>query len=60
MAEQQLRCALSIAQGDVTTLVQSPVAEGLLLLAALALIVPIILRACGKGAVLAQMAGDED
>jgi putative tricarboxylic transport membrane protein len=34
-----------IAQGDVTTLVQSPVAAGLLLLAALALIVPIILRA---------------
>jgi putative tricarboxylic transport membrane protein len=60
MAEQQLRRALSIAQGDVTTLVQSPVAAGLLLLAAVALIVPIILRARGKGAVLAQMAGDED
>jgi putative tricarboxylic transport membrane protein len=42
MAEQQLR---RIAQGDVTTLVQSSVAAGLLLLAALALIVPIILRA---------------
>ena len=60
MAEQQLRRALSIAQGDVTSLVQSPVAAGLLLLAAVALIVPIILRARGKGAVLAQMAGDED
>jgi putative tricarboxylic transport membrane protein len=60
MAEQQLRRALSIAQGDVTTLVQSPVAAGLFLLAALALIVPILLRARGKGAVLAQMAGDED
>jgi putative tricarboxylic transport membrane protein len=60
MAEQQLRRALSIAQGDVTTLVQSPVAAGLLLLATLALIVPIILRARGKGTVLAQMAGDED
>jgi putative tricarboxylic transport membrane protein len=60
MAEQQLRRALSIAQGDVTTLVQSPVAAGLLFLATLALIVPILLRARGKGAVLAQMAGDED
>jgi putative tricarboxylic transport membrane protein len=60
MAEQQLRRALSIAQGDVTTLVQSPVAAGLLLLATLALILPIILRARGKGTVLAQMAGDED
>jgi len=60
MAEQQLRRALSIAQGDVTTLAQSPVAAGLLFLATLALIVPILLRARGKGAVLAQMAGDED
>jgi hypothetical protein len=50
MAEQQLRRALSIAQGDITTLVQSPVAAGLLLLAALALIVLIILRARGSGA----------
>jgi putative tricarboxylic transport membrane protein len=60
MAEQQLRRALSIAQGDVTTLVQSPVAAGLLFLSLLALVIPMILRARGKGAVLAQMAGDED
>ncbi|NUB43280.1 tripartite tricarboxylate transporter permease [Fertoebacter nigrum] len=60
MAEQQLRRALAIAQGDVTTLVQSPVAACLLALAALAVIVPLILRARGKGAVLSQIAGDED
>lgn len=60
MAEQQLRRALSIAQGDPLTLVQSPIAAVLLALAVLALIVPIILRARGKGAVLAQLAGDED
>jgi putative tricarboxylic transport membrane protein len=60
MAEQQLRRALSIAQGDPLTLVQSPIAAVLLGLAVLALIVPMILRARGKGAVLAQLAGDED
>ncbi|SMO35774.1 tripartite tricarboxylate transporter permease [Paracoccus laeviglucosivorans] len=60
MAEQQLRRALSISQGDWTVLVQSPIAATLLALAALALIVPLILRARGKGQVLTQMAGDED
>lgn len=60
MAEQQLRRALSISQGDWLTLVQSPIAATLLGLAALALIVPLILRARGKGEVLAQLGGDED
>ncbi|MBT9245930.1 tripartite tricarboxylate transporter permease (plasmid) [Gemmobacter fulvus] len=60
MAEQQLRRALAISQGDWTSLVSSPVAAGLLLIAALALIVPLILRARGKGQVLSQLAGDED
>ena len=60
MAEQQLRRALSISQGDWTYLVQSPIAATLLAIAALALIVPLILRARGKGQVLAQLAGDED
>ena len=60
MAEQQLRRALSIAQGDWTTLVSTPVSAGLLALAALALILPLVLRLRGKGQVLAQMAGDED
>ncbi|MFC3569051.1 tripartite tricarboxylate transporter permease [Paracoccus simplex] len=60
MAEQQLRRALSISQGDWIYLVQSPIAAVLLGIAALALIVPLILRARGKGQVLAQLAGDED
>ncbi len=60
MAEQQLRRALSISQGDWTTLVSTPVSAGLLLVATLALVVPPILRWFGKGAVLAQIAGDED
>lgn len=60
MAEQQLRRALSISQGDWTTLVQSPIAAVLLGLATLAFVVPLILRARGKGEVLSQMAGDED
>jgi putative tricarboxylic transport membrane protein len=60
MAEQQLRRALSISQGDWTTLVSTPLAAGLLLVAFLALVVPPLLRWRGKGAVLAQIAGDED
>jgi putative tricarboxylic transport membrane protein len=60
MAEQQLRRALSISQGDWTTLVSTPLAAGLLLVAFLALVVPPILRWRGKGAVLKQIAGDED
>jgi putative tricarboxylic transport membrane protein len=60
MAEAQLRRALSIAQGDWTTLVSTPLAAGLLIVAFLALIVPALLRWRGKGAVLAQIAGDED
>jgi putative tricarboxylic transport membrane protein len=60
MAEQQLRRALSIAQGDWTTLVGTPLAAGLLAVAFLALVVPPILRWRGRGAVLSQIAGDED
>ena len=60
MAEQQLRRALSISQGDWLYLVQSPIAATLLGIAALALIVPLILRARGKGEMLSQLAGDED
>ena len=60
MAEQQLRRALSISQGDWTYMVQSPIAAVLLGIAALALIVPLILRARGKGEMLSQLAGDED
>jgi putative tricarboxylic transport membrane protein len=60
MAEQQLRRALAISQGDPMTLVSTPIAAGLLLLAAVALILPLILRSRGKGKILAQVAGDED
>lgn len=60
MAEQQLRRALAIAQGDWTTLVQSPIAAALLGLATLALVLPIILRATGRGKVLSAVAADED
>ncbi len=60
LAEQQLRRALSISQGDLTTLVASPVAVVLLLIAAAALIVPLILRARGRGQVLSQLAASED
>ena len=60
MAEQQLRRALAISQGDPMTLVQSPVAAALLALAALALVLPLVLRATGRGRVLSQVAGDED
>ena len=60
MAEQQLRRALAISQGDWTTLVASPVAAVLLGLAAVALIVPMILRARGRGDALAQIGTAED
>ena len=60
MAEQQLRRALSISQGDWTVLVTSPIAAVMLGIAALALIVPLVMRMRGRGAVLSQLAGDED
>ena len=60
LAEQQLRRALAISQGDPSVLFTSPIAATLLILAALALIVPLILRARGRGAVLSQMAANED
>jgi putative tricarboxylic transport membrane protein len=60
LAEQQLRRALSISQGDVTVLFTSPIAAGLLLLAATALILPLVLRMRGRGDVLTQMAASED
>ena len=60
MAEQQLRRALSIAQGDWMTLVSTPVSAGFLTLAGLFLFVPLILRARGRGRVLGQVASDGD
>jgi putative tricarboxylic transport membrane protein len=60
MAEQQLRRAMAIAQGDPMTLVSSPVAAVLLTLALIALVVPMILRARGKGNTLAALGTSED
>jgi putative tricarboxylic transport membrane protein len=60
MAEQQLRRALAISQGDPSVLVGSPIAVVLLLLAATAFILPMVLRAGGRGNVLTQFAADED
>ncbi|NLS05454.1 tripartite tricarboxylate transporter permease [Rhizobium sp. P32RR-XVIII] len=60
LAEQQLRRALAISQGDVTALVMSPIAAGLLILAAAAFLVPLILRLRGRGEVLSQLAASED
>jgi putative tricarboxylic transport membrane protein len=60
LAEQQLRRALSISQGDPTVLVHSPIAVVLLLLAATAVILPIVLRARGRAKVLTQLDGSED
>ncbi|WP_421594418.1 tripartite tricarboxylate transporter permease [Shinella sp. M27] len=60
MAEQQLRRALAISQGDVTALFMSPIAVLLFGLAFLAVAVPLILRARGRGEVLSQLAANED
>jgi putative tricarboxylic transport membrane protein len=60
MAEQQLRRAMAISQGDVTVLFHSWISIGLWTLAIAAVVVPMIMRSRGKGQVLAQLAGDED
>ncbi|BBE70694.1 tripartite tricarboxylate transporter permease [Oharaeibacter diazotrophicus] len=60
LAEQQLRRALSISQGDLTVLVQSPLAIALYLVAAAAILVPIAVRLSGRGKVLEALASDED
>lgn len=60
MAEQQFRRALAISQGDPTIFVHSPIAIVLLLLAATAVLLPLYLRARGRGKVLSQLAAAED
>jgi len=60
MAEQQLRRALAISQGDPTALVHSPIAITIYALAILAVLLPFIMRMRGKGQMLSQMASDED
>src|SRR5690606_20168221 len=60
LAEQQLRRALAIGQGDPTVLLTSPIAVGLFLVAAAAFIVPLIMRVRGRGQMLSQLAANED
>ena len=60
LAEQQLRRALAISQGDPAVLVHSPAAIVLYLLAALAVVLPLVLRLRGRGKVLSALASDED
>jgi putative tricarboxylic transport membrane protein len=60
LAEQQLRRALAISQGDASVLVQTPVAIILYALALVAVLLPLILRLRGRGAVLKSLAADED
>jgi putative tricarboxylic transport membrane protein len=60
LAEQQLRRALSISQGDPSVLVHSPVAIILYAIAAIAILLPVFLRLRGRGNVLSQLQADED
>jgi len=60
LAEQQLRRALAISQGDATVLFSSPVAILLYVIAAVAVLLPVYLRMRGRGKVLTQLAADED
>jgi putative tricarboxylic transport membrane protein len=60
LAEQQLRRALAISQGDVSVLFTSPIAAVLLFIALIALVVPMILRARGRGKILSELATDTD
>jgi putative tricarboxylic transport membrane protein len=60
LAEQQLRRALAISQGDLTALVSSPISILLLLLALAALVIPAVLRLRGRAALLKELAAAED
>lgn len=60
MAEQQLRRALSIGQGDPTVLFSSWIACLLFAIAAAAFIIPLLMRSMGRGKVLSELAANED
>ena len=60
LAEQQLRRALAISQGDLTVMVQSPLSIVLYVIAATAVLLPLLMRLRGRGQVLTQLAADED
>ena len=48
LAEQEFRRAMTISQGDLTVFVTHPIAAGLLALAALALVAPLVMRMVRK------------
>ena len=60
MAEQQLRRALAISQGDPMVLLSSPLSLVLYAVAAIALLLPLYMRMRGQGGVLRQLAAEED
>lgn len=60
LAEQQLRRALAISQGDLMTLVETPISIVLLLLAFIALFGPTIWRLVRPKGAPASLAGDSD
>jgi putative tricarboxylic transport membrane protein len=60
LAEQQLRRALAISQGDPTILVGSPVAIILLAIAALALFGPLLWRWLRPAGAPVSLASDTD
>ena len=60
MAEQQLRRALAISQGDPAILLGSPISIVLYVVAIIAVGLPFILRMRGQGKLLGQLATDED
>ncbi|PLP59511.1 tripartite tricarboxylate transporter TctA [Mesorhizobium loti] len=60
LAEQQLRRAVAISQGDPSVLFHSWIAVGLWVLAVAAVLVPLYLRWRGKDQVLSQLGGDSD
>ncbi len=60
LAEQQLRRALAISQGDPTVLFHSWIAIVLWILALAAVLLPLYLRARGKAKLLTQLAASED
>ncbi|BCH20241.1 tripartite tricarboxylate transporter permease [Mesorhizobium sp. L-8-3] len=60
LAEQQLRRALAISQGDPSVLFHSWIAIVLWILALTAVLLPLYLRARGKARLLTQLASSED
>ncbi|WP_144223307.1 tripartite tricarboxylate transporter permease [Mesorhizobium amorphae] len=60
LAEQQLRRAVAISQGDPSVLFHSWIAIGLWVLAIAAVVIPLYLRWRGKDQVLSQLGGDSD